>query len=477
MDLDVGALSRHLPPSPPTLAVAAVVSLSGCFSPKTTDDTNSDSAGTADVRVSESGATVANTTFADTNSADSVTTDSASGLSEYTSTASDSGDSPICGNNVTEAPEECDDGNLIDQDLCRANCTDARCGDGVTAIGWEICDDGNTDNTDECTEDCHLPRCGDGYVYAVDEDCDDGNREDGDECPSSCVFGDGTTGTSEANDDGATDSSGMMDSSTGEEDPLPSHLCPVIDFFGEPEVLATSAVDHLLVSGDGLSSIFSTYNEDSDTRTFYRESRSSSRGGFAGPTHEDASFSRLDDTGAEGWGFIHITSMTTDGLTAYTLTGGGGFFRIYAATRETPTQEFMAPEPIDLGRDGRFPYARVSGDGQRLYIAGGSADDGLFVSHAAASGFETMDQIVDALVYRFAVSPNELFVVYSEYPSLEENFLWIAQRNSLDEEFGRPVALEEFSSEVGDGSPLWISDDGCEIFLSATNDILAAYKE
>jgi len=132
---------------------------------------------------------------------------SESGASASSVTSSESGTSPVCGDGELEAPEECDDGNLIDQDGCRANCTSYRCGDGVFSIGWELCDDGNADNTDECTNDCRLPRCGDGFVYPPEEDCDDGNREDGDECPSLCVFGDSTS-ASETSDTMGSDESG-----------------------------------------------------------------------------------------------------------------------------------------------------------------------------------------------------------------------------------------------------------------------------
>jgi fibro-slime domain-containing protein len=60
------------------------------------------------------------------------------------------------------------------------------CGDGVVTAGEE-CDDGvNDGGYEECAAGCVLgPRCGDGIVQD-DEDCDDGNRRDGDKCGSSC---------------------------------------------------------------------------------------------------------------------------------------------------------------------------------------------------------------------------------------------------------------------------------------------------
>ncbi|HKU43294.1 MAG TPA: DUF4215 domain-containing protein [Polyangiales bacterium] len=60
------------------------------------------------------------------------------------------------------------------------------CGDGVVTAGEE-CDDGMNDGGyEECAPGCVLgPRCGDN-IKQEGEDCDDGNRRDGDECGSSC---------------------------------------------------------------------------------------------------------------------------------------------------------------------------------------------------------------------------------------------------------------------------------------------------
>lgn len=60
------------------------------------------------------------------------------------------------------------------------------CGDGVVTAGEE-CDDGvNDGGYEECDAACVLgPRCGDGVVQDT-EDCDDGNRRDGDGCGSAC---------------------------------------------------------------------------------------------------------------------------------------------------------------------------------------------------------------------------------------------------------------------------------------------------
>jgi cysteine-rich repeat protein len=68
-----------------------------------------------------------------------------------------------CGDGYAGPGEACDDGNTIDNDGCRADCTPAVCGDGVVWNGHEACDDGNQDDTDACTACLHA-ECGDGVV-------------------------------------------------------------------------------------------------------------------------------------------------------------------------------------------------------------------------------------------------------------------------------------------------------------------------
>ena len=58
----------------------------------------------------------------------------------------------VCGDGIQAPWEQCDDGNRVDTDACRNNCSPARCGDGVTQAGVEACDDGNRDNFDACVD-------------------------------------------------------------------------------------------------------------------------------------------------------------------------------------------------------------------------------------------------------------------------------------------------------------------------------------
>jgi cysteine-rich repeat protein len=62
---------------------------------------------------------------------------------------------PVCGNDVVEAGEACDDGNTVAHDGCSAACQIELpvCGNGVVEAGEE-CDDGNTVNGDGCSSVC-----------------------------------------------------------------------------------------------------------------------------------------------------------------------------------------------------------------------------------------------------------------------------------------------------------------------------------
>jgi cysteine-rich repeat protein len=67
-------------------------------------------------------------------------------------------------------PEQCDDGNMVDDDDCTNACTTPACGDAVVQPG-EGCDDGNTAGNDGCSPSCTVERCGDGAVQSG-EGCD-----------------------------------------------------------------------------------------------------------------------------------------------------------------------------------------------------------------------------------------------------------------------------------------------------------------
>lgn len=93
---------------------------------------------------------------------------------------------PSCGDGNLFLGELCDDGNVVADDACAANCLPTGCGDGVIS-GAETCDDGNLDNGDGCDDNCSLSACGNGILSGF-ETCDDGNVLDGDGCDSACLI-------------------------------------------------------------------------------------------------------------------------------------------------------------------------------------------------------------------------------------------------------------------------------------------------
>lgn len=119
---------------------------------------------------------------------------------------------PGCGSSGQASPDacgaECDlscgDGNVVDGDGCRSDCTIERCGDQRVDRS-EACDDGNSVDTDGCRNNCQLPRCGDALL-SVGEACDDGNANGGDGCSADCkkieVCGDTFIDLRESCDDG-----------------------------------------------------------------------------------------------------------------------------------------------------------------------------------------------------------------------------------------------------------------------------------
>lgn len=122
----------------------------------------------------------------------------------------------VCGNDMLEPGEACDDGNTDDDDECTSLCLSASCGDGVVQKGFEECDDGNRDDTDDCIA-CVAAECGDGFLQAGVEDCDDGNMNDDDACANDCtVNGSGETGSETEGETSGADATGdPTDGTTG----------------------------------------------------------------------------------------------------------------------------------------------------------------------------------------------------------------------------------------------------------------------
>jgi cysteine-rich repeat protein len=91
-------------------------------------------------------------------------------------TGANGGEFP-CANDADDPGEECDDGNVVPGDGCRADCTVEVCGDGIKDP-QEGCDDGNDVENDCCSVACDVDpdgaSCNDGDACTLDDHCEAG---------------------------------------------------------------------------------------------------------------------------------------------------------------------------------------------------------------------------------------------------------------------------------------------------------------
>ncbi len=83
----------------------------------------------------------------------------------------------FCGDGVPSGEEECDDGNVVNDDMCSNICIRAFCGDGIVQrINDEECDDNNANNNDNCTNNCRWFVCPERYLKSKNgcRRCSDG---------------------------------------------------------------------------------------------------------------------------------------------------------------------------------------------------------------------------------------------------------------------------------------------------------------
>lgn len=145
------------------------------------------------------GSTVAETTTSTTSETTTSGGVSAGSTAVTTTTGTPMGE---CGDGTVDEGEECDDGNLGDDDACTSQCLTAICGDGILQTGVEECDGaelggescvtlgfsgGQLGCLGSCVHDTSgCAMCGDGNVDDGEE-CDDGNTEAGDGCDEACM--------------------------------------------------------------------------------------------------------------------------------------------------------------------------------------------------------------------------------------------------------------------------------------------------
>ena len=125
----------------------------------TESGTESDSTGSGSMSNSNSGTA--------TDTATDTATETATDTATETATDSDTNgetdtQGPLCGNGIVDADEICDDGvNDGGYGSCSGDCQEQgpHCGDGILDDGAEICDDGNMMDGDLCDNDCGASQC------------------------------------------------------------------------------------------------------------------------------------------------------------------------------------------------------------------------------------------------------------------------------------------------------------------------------
>jgi hypothetical protein len=77
---------------------------------------------------------------------------------------------PLCGDGIVEAGEQCDHGtghNGVSPDTCTATCQNNTCGDGYVG-GAEECDNGGSNNNSaDCLATCVKSKCGDTHTNSI----------------------------------------------------------------------------------------------------------------------------------------------------------------------------------------------------------------------------------------------------------------------------------------------------------------------
>ena len=234
--------------------------------------------------------------------------------------------SPACGNAFTDDGEQCDDGNIIDTDLCRNICIPARCGDSVTSsANGEQCDDGNTIDTDACTNSCRLAVCGDNITSPSNgEQCDDGNTINTDSCTNVCrlaVCGDGFLRVgSEQCDDGNIVSGDGCSASCNIELQLAFDVCTnhtLVDYIQPPSPTGTEVNDPFLYEYTDKKVIFMYYETDESINLYLKNVDTQTSNFISREADETA---KNKQNRKEIAGVIYMGASTSDILFVYNTT-------------------------------------------------------------------------------------------------------------------------------------------------------------
>jgi Tol biopolymer transport system component len=247
--------------------------------------------------------------------------------------------------------------------------------------------------------------------------------------------------------------------------PPPPPMCNSNTRFGAPVLVpglndAPSSTNNARFSPDELTAYIGMYNAGSlDLFVATRTSRSDRFGTptiLANINTPDA----LDDGG----------SVTADGLTLYFESNRSAYFNVFMATRTDKAADFSPPielKQLHVGGEGG-PY--VIPDGSALYfhsLRSGNYD--IYRVPVTASGLGTPEAIsLDTALDEWVpvVSPDELTIYFRRDTGDGSPMgIWMATRAAVADAWGPPIRLPELDTPYPVLDPMWISPDGCRIYL------------
>lgn len=164
-----------------------------------------------------------------------------------------------------------------------------------------------------------------------------------------------------------------------------------------------------------------------------------------------------------------VPSISGDGLELYADFGGQGNNHIWTSTRGATSEPFGNPVQVDDLSDSVRLSPFVSFDGQTLYF---SENGDLYWAAKSDSGFDE-PQLIAATVNpdgasRPVVSHDERTLYFAsartDGTAQGGSDIWVSSRVSANDEFRLPKAVDELNTN-GHERPVWVADDGCEIFI------------
>lgn len=296
----------------------------------------------------------------------------------------------------------------------------------------------------------------------------------GDDPPSSSPADGGASSAvdgSAKSDGGASADDDDDDGGAGADVQAPR--CSPLDPWGEPVLVGVLNQPGVVVGGARLSA---------DRRTIYYSRRTPPTSGivpvdelfFATRPQPDQPFSSstalLTDTGYNKRAANPIVTIDQKTLFFNTTGIATGATNIAISTRVDPSTLFTAAGHVTFvsgPSESEHPY--INQDGSRLYYASNGT---IYVAKRSGGVFDSISTLLQG-----SGSPDYSAPVVSS----DELAIWVTQiqsgvrkiavstRNSLEDAFGLPAIEVAALNAHPSARPTWISDDGCELYLTAAH--------